>query len=512
MTAVRERWAERMATVAAVAVPFVLYVKTMAPTVYGLDSAELAAGAYVLGIVHAPGAPTFLLVAHAFTWLPFGDVGYRVNLVSATSAAVALGFLFAVLRRLEVPRAAALTGCWWLATTYYYWISALAAELYAPHVCFLAALLWLALRFREQGRPRDLIAFAGLFGLALGNHLAIAFALPGLQVLLLGSPRPPWRDVRLAATAAVALLAGASVYAYLPLRAAAGVGMNYALERGVDVTTADGFAWMLSGRMFEQQLFAIPLIELPREVGWFAFRLWSNFFGLACALGIVGGLAGLRRRRLDDIAIALLLVGHLAFVLTYDVADKELMLLPAFFAWGIWSVRGAVVACAQAGVRSWAAGLLLALALGSFAINLGAADASDDDSARERGEALLAFLPDDALYLGDWGDASVVEYLQRVEAERPDVTLLNAFLVRGSARRRRIAEHLAGGGAAFASATLGPALPPWGSETIAACACRRIRPRGTVEPWSGPPGPDVRAPDLGAGAASGISLRGGSAQ
>ena len=64
-------------------VAFAAYWRTMAPTVYGLDSAELTTGAYVLGIVHAPGSPLFLLLGHVFSWLPFGDVGYRLNLLSA---------------------------------------------------------------------------------------------------------------------------------------------------------------------------------------------------------------------------------------------------------------------------------------------------------------------------------------------------------------------------------------------------------------------------------------------
>ena len=84
----------------AVGLILLLYLRTMAPTVYGLDSAELTAGAYLLGIVHAPGSPTYLLLGHLFTWLPFGDVGYRVNLLSACAGALAVGFVYAILWRL----------------------------------------------------------------------------------------------------------------------------------------------------------------------------------------------------------------------------------------------------------------------------------------------------------------------------------------------------------------------------------------------------------------------------
>ena len=39
-----------------------LYLKTLSPTVYTFDSAELAAGAYSLGIVHSTGYPLYLLL------------------------------------------------------------------------------------------------------------------------------------------------------------------------------------------------------------------------------------------------------------------------------------------------------------------------------------------------------------------------------------------------------------------------------------------------------------------
>src|SRR6185436_6410127 len=62
------RTRDRLGFVLAALVPFLFYLRTAAPTVYGLDSAELTTGAYALGIVHAPGAPLYLLLGHVFTW------------------------------------------------------------------------------------------------------------------------------------------------------------------------------------------------------------------------------------------------------------------------------------------------------------------------------------------------------------------------------------------------------------------------------------------------------------
>src|SRR5262249_17394696 len=155
------------------------YVRTMAPTVYPLDSAELTTGAYTLGIVHAPGSPTYMLLGHLFARLPIGDVGYRLNLMSAVSAALAALFLYYVLRRLIGECALALLTTWLAAFSYYFWVSALAAELYAIHAACVTALLLLALRWREAARAADLYGLAWLFGIGTGNHLSMILLLPG---------------------------------------------------------------------------------------------------------------------------------------------------------------------------------------------------------------------------------------------------------------------------------------------------------------------------------------------
>jgi len=73
---------------ASLAVPFLLYLLTLAPTVTFEDSGELIAAAYNLGIPHEPGYPLWTMIAHLFTLLPLGTVAYRVNLLSAVLAAL----------------------------------------------------------------------------------------------------------------------------------------------------------------------------------------------------------------------------------------------------------------------------------------------------------------------------------------------------------------------------------------------------------------------------------------
>src|SRR5688572_6250461 len=85
-----------------------LYVRTLAPTLLLGDSAEFQTLASTLGVAHPTGYPVYLLLGKLFTWLPTGSIAYRVNLLSASAAALGLALLYLLGRRLGCRRSAAL--------------------------------------------------------------------------------------------------------------------------------------------------------------------------------------------------------------------------------------------------------------------------------------------------------------------------------------------------------------------------------------------------------------------
>src|SRR4028118_2438726 len=80
---------------------FALYLRTLAPTVLYyddpgmLDAVMLQMQVAVLGIAHPTGYPTYMMLTHLFTYLPAGDVAYRVNLASAAYGVVAVAAVYA---------------------------------------------------------------------------------------------------------------------------------------------------------------------------------------------------------------------------------------------------------------------------------------------------------------------------------------------------------------------------------------------------------------------------------
>jgi hypothetical protein len=475
----RPRVADRVCALGAGGVPWVVYLRTVAPTVYGLDSAELTTGSYLLGVTHAPGAPLFLLLGHLFTWLPFGDVGYRLNLLSTCAAAGGLPFIYGVHRRLGAPPSLALATTWLLAFSYYYWIAAVAAELYALQAFVLALLLWLTLRWRERPTLARVCGLALLFGIGLGGHLSLLLCAPGLALLLVSGSAPACRrpSWRLAAwLAAVAALLGASIYLYLPLRSDSPI--NYGRESGVDLRTWSGFWWMVSGRMFAPRFFGVPPAQWLSEIVLYAHRLWSNFLGLGCVLGAMGLVADFARRRAVHTALLLMFGAHLAFVLTYAVSDKAVMLLPTYVIWDLWVGLGAA-ALVRFAVEDdrrplIVPGLVAALAVAALALNYSYADVSEDWSARRKGEAILAQLPRESVFIGTWRDVPMIEYLRLVEGRRPDVETVNLFFVPGSGRVEMVDRYLAGARPLFTSQPGALRYPGLGLRFEPLCDCFEV--------------------------------------
>ena len=71
----------------------IIYLSTLAPTVAFWDCGEFITTAYTLGIPHPPGAPFYTLLGRIFSMLPFGEIAFRVNLLSA-AAGIATVFFY----------------------------------------------------------------------------------------------------------------------------------------------------------------------------------------------------------------------------------------------------------------------------------------------------------------------------------------------------------------------------------------------------------------------------------
>lgn len=436
-------------TLLAFLAPLLLYAATLAPTIYNLDSAELTTAAYTGGLLRATGYPLYLLIGRAWSRLPVGDVGYRMNLLSAVCAALTLAVLDRVLQRLRVGPWARFGALGLLATSHFFWALSLVAEVYTLHTLMLALILLALLRWQERPTPQRLALATLLTGLAFGNHGATVLVAPGALWFVLRVAGRRALSPRSLALAAGGLLAGLAVYLYLPYLYLQDPVFNYVGEfdrRGVfhaiDLTRAEGLLWLVSGRKFSGAMFAYAPGELMVEIGHFLGELWRAFFAVGIGPGLLGVTILWRRQRSFCEALGLISLATAGFYIGYRVIDKNTMFLPVWVVWSLWVGVGFQWLldwlARQPVERRWPAeehsvkalrGLLAASVLVAGLWGAPLANLSEDATTYLQGVSMLSIAEPDALVVGWWNSVPLIQYLQLVEGRRPDIWALNRFLI-----------------------------------------------------------------------------------
>lgn len=455
--------AGRWSTLAAFGLPLLLYLATLAPTIYNLDSAELTTAAATGGLMRATGYPLYLLLGRLWSRLPIGDVGYRMNLLSALCAAGTVAVADVILRRLRVGPAARLGGLGLLAVSHYFWALSVIAEVYTLHTLMLTLILLALLAWRDAPSPGRLAVATFTTGLAFGNHMATVLLAPGCLWFVLRSHRRRALGPRSLAAAALGLLLGLAVYLYLPWLYLRDPAFNYAGHfdgfgrfHAVDLTSWSGMWWLVSGKAFSGSMLAYGPRELVGEAAHFLVELWRAFFVIGLGPGVVGIVALWRRQRVMAETLALMFVVTAGFYVDYRVIDKDTMFLPAWVIWALWVGVGSQwlldwlrkhpleegVLRGDRPARALVA-LLTAAVAGSLVWTAPLVDRSGDSSAYVRGVTILGMIEEDALVIGWWDTVPVIQYLQLVEGRRPDVTALNRFMIDAASLQRLVMRRLA---------------------------------------------------------------------
>ncbi len=167
------------------------YMLTVQKTVPFWDCSEFTAATVYQQVPHPPGAPLFLMVGKLFhQFIPFGDPGWRVNLVSVVATAFSVLLLYSITvmaivnirgKRPETfAEALAVFGSAAVGALAFnfsdtLWFNGVESEVYAASTLFVALIVYLMMRWNEEadnaGHERYLLLIAYLIGLSTGVHL-----------------------------------------------------------------------------------------------------------------------------------------------------------------------------------------------------------------------------------------------------------------------------------------------------------------------------------------------------
>lgn len=451
-----------------------------------MDSCDLILGVNSLGICHPTGYPLFVSLGGILQRglaLPAPAAASLVS-VLAGAGAVGLAGLWAarlIRHKADWIKLCAAAGAGLLAAVMpLVWSQAIWAEVYALNLLLIMLALHLALPVTSgsKGDIRIVLTLAFVCGLGLCHHLTFATILPLVVVLIL--PRL-WRHPSWIAPSFACFLLGLSLILFMPLRATTAPDANW-----LQVTTLDRLWRELSGAQFRSKMLAMTPLRMELQLGdlgKLAVQQLPLWLWLALPLGMVAGW----RRKSALLASLYIIVVGVVLMLSYDIEDIGVYLIPAFAMAAVLVAVGLIMVLAvirgvlravfaqftswtKAGAVSLGAVVIILAGLFGWVFVLGEKDVrpSLNAAGREFGTRLFASLPYRAfVQTSDINPSFIMGWMQNGEGMRPDVEHVDPndqriTLVRSA--RMALEAAVAGRHVYVDYQTLGPNMPEVGGE------------------------------------------------
>ncbi|MBK9208306.1 MAG: DUF2723 domain-containing protein [Anaerolineales bacterium] len=334
-------------------VSLTLYLRTLAPSLLYGDSAEFQTIAFTLGLGHPTGYPVYILLAKLFTFLPVGDIAYRVNLLSAVAGALTVSLVYLILRKLGALQIPAVLSVFFLAFAELFWKHASIAEIYTVSSACLAFIFYSLLAWKESHDPRWLFAAGLVGGLSLGIHTTVALSAIAIFIYLLlsfffplssgdqrGKKKEYFADIKAGATGALLGFAiFLSSFLFLDNLNASASYYNTVVRHALSIwgmTPADfdspfeRLAFLYFPPQFSGQFFAVSNeLILERLLEFFSGVSWMVVIAAAGIVSLFIIRKDLTSRWREAVLLMVAFFTFLFFAVSYDVYDYYVFYIPA---------------------------------------------------------------------------------------------------------------------------------------------------------------------------------------
>ncbi len=210
-----------------VLIPFIVYLSTICPVIYLGDSPEFTAVAFSLGIAHNSGYPLYALIGKLFSFIPIGNIGFRMNLMSTFFAVFTIWLLYSLIFKITSSRLAAFVSSLVLAFVPILWLQAVGSEVYALHSFFVALLIRLLWWWEEKKEFFILVLFVFVTGISFGNHMQTVMMAPAVLFIVLSGEKKALLSVNHFVILTFFFILALSIYIYLPVRTNAGAAIHW---------------------------------------------------------------------------------------------------------------------------------------------------------------------------------------------------------------------------------------------------------------------------------------------
>lgn len=452
-------------SIASFFIPLIVYITTLAPGLYFIDTGELAAVCVKLGIAHPTGYPLFTILGSIFAKIPLGDYIYRLNLMcavlSSVTALVFFNLMHFILTELNLDKEqesgkrfftdeknkllamiVSLSGSLVLAFSSTFWNTSNSLEVYSLHVLLMVTVIYLFLKagnsyVRGDYDLKHWIIFAFVLGLSFTNHLSTIFLSVGFLYLYFavnGFTKMTFRKILIMV---IPFILALTVYLYFFVR-----GDNPVIAWGNPVTW-DNFMRHVSGKQFSVWMFT-STGSASKQFSHFLDIYPKEFFYIPLIIAIFGIIETFFKQKRFFYFTLLLFVFNILYAINYDIHDIDTYFLLAFVVTSIWFAIGLKFLFEKLKIAS-AVAMSLSLIIPAFSIygNYDENNLKHSNYVQEYTDNIFKSARPKSIIMSTQWDfwVSASFYVQFVHNYRPDVAVIDKELMRKSWYLKHLKDH-----------------------------------------------------------------------
>jgi len=452
-------------SIASFFIPFIVYVTTLAPGLYFIDTGELAAVCVKLGIAHPTGYPLFTILGSIFAKLPIGDYIYRLNIMcavlSSITALVFFNMMYFILTELNLNKEQdkstrfytdekntltailiSFSGAMVLAFSSTFWNTSNSLEVYSLHVLLVVTVMFLYLKAGNSYVKGDYdlkywLLFAFVLGLSFTNHLSTIFLSVGFLYLYFAVNGFSKMSFKKILYMIIPFVLALSVYVYFFVR-----GDNTVIAWGNPVTW-DNFMRHVSGKQFSVWMFT-STGSASKQFSHFVDIFPKEFFYIPVIIAIFGIIETFLKQKRFFYFTLLLFVFNILYAINYDIHDIDTYFLLAFVVTSIWFALGLKFLFAKMKISGLAA-VSLSLIIPAFSIygNYDENNLKNSHFVKEYTNNVFRSAREKSIIMSTQWDfwVSASFYEQYVHNIRPDVIVIDKELMRKSWYLKHLKDH-----------------------------------------------------------------------
>jgi hypothetical protein len=321
-------------------IPFIIYLLTLEHKLIGGDTGWYALEIPAMQVFVPTGYPTFSMLGKLITYLPIGDLAYRLNLFSAIFGALTILFLFLLINRLIKNEPVSLISSLFFAFILPFWSVANRLEFDTLNSFFIVLVLFSAVLYSEKKNRKYLYLFFFSLGLSLTNHPIAFFVVPAIFLYVVIINPKIFKSIKAIFLSILFFILPLLSYFYIYIRSLQGYGEVNTLKRLFYYVTGRNVTGELHGGHFTDR----NLIDVLLVIGDYLKIIFESYGVVLIIIALIGFIFLVRKNKKLGICSVLFIIFNIIVPPLYlSHANPNYMLdtmiiLAVYIAFGIVSI------------------------------------------------------------------------------------------------------------------------------------------------------------------------------